>query len=42
MIEDGIQNLIADIDVQNHPLEKALELLGYQHKRSQVVLTLDL
>ncbi len=42
MIEDGIQNLVADIDVQNHPLEKALELLGYQYKRSQVVLRLDL
>ncbi len=42
MIEDGLQNLIADIDVQNHPLEKALELLGYQYKRSLVVLKLDL
>lgn len=42
MIEDGIHNLIADIDIQNYPLEKALELLGYQYKRSQVVLKLDL
>ena len=42
MIEDGIENLIADIDVQNHPMKKALELLGYQFKCSQVVLKLDL
>jgi ribosomal protein S18 acetylase RimI-like enzyme len=42
MIEDGIENLIADIDVQNYPLKKALGLLGYQFKCSQVVLKLDL
>lgn len=42
MTEDGIQSLIADIDVQNHPLEKALELLGYQYKRSLLTLKLDL
>lgn len=42
MIEDGIKNLIADIDVQNHPLEKALELLGYKDDCSEVVLTLNL
>ncbi|WP_026891199.1 GNAT family N-acetyltransferase [Lacrimispora aerotolerans] len=42
MIEEGIENLIADIDVQNYPLKKALELLGYQFECSQVVLKLDL
>ncbi|BCN31816.1 GNAT family N-acetyltransferase [Anaeromicropila herbilytica] len=42
MIEDGIQNIMADIDIQNYPLEKALEQLGYQCSRSELVLKLEL
>lgn len=42
LIDDGIKSLIADIDVQNYPLEKALNLLGYEYKRLLIVFKLDL
>jgi ribosomal protein S18 acetylase RimI-like enzyme len=42
MLEDGIQRLIADIDVKNYPLEKALELLGFKYKGLEMVLKLNL
>ncbi len=42
MMEDGIQSMIADIDVKNHPLEKALELLGFKYKGLELVLKLNL
>jgi len=42
MLEAGISILIADIDVQNYPLENALKRLGYIEKRSLAVLKLEI
>lgn len=37
MLQDGVETLIADIDVLNHPLEKALTELGYVNTRSLAI-----
>ena len=37
MLQDGVETLIADIDVLNHPLEKALTKLGYVNTRSLAI-----
>ncbi len=42
MFQSGIQTVIADIDTQNQPLEKALNVLGYVAKGSLSVLKLKI
>jgi ribosomal protein S18 acetylase RimI-like enzyme len=42
IFDDNIQKIIADIDVENFPLEKSLNALGYEYKRSLVILKLNL
>lgn len=42
LLDEKLEEIIADIDIQNVPLEKALMRLGYAYERSMLVLKLKL
>lgn len=42
LLNDGISQIIADVDVENFPVENALTRLGYEYERSLVILKIKL
>ncbi len=42
IFDANIPKIIADIDVENFPLDKSLNALGFEYERSLVVLKLNL